>query len=297
MSKILVSIIIPTFEGIELLKKNLPLLFSVMEKQKISYEVIVVDNGSTDGSVGFIKRNYPQVSVIRHKYNKGFSPAITTGYKYSKGKYLVLLNNDVVPKADFLIPSLKHFADNKLFAVSFHEEGYGPARGEFIKGFLHHLSMAETNVPCKTFWVSGGSGVFSKEIWRKLKGFDETLFAPFYWEDLDLSYRALKRGYKILWEPTSFVDHEHESTSKKLPHNYVTNIKERNELLFIWKNITSDNLFKQHLKGLLGRVIAHPGYLKIVLLALGKLSQVRFARKKEKSETIVSDEAIFAYFA
>ena len=154
----------------------------------------------------------------------------------------------------------------------------------------------KTNKVHDTFWVSGGSGIFRRDYWMTLGGMDEKLFSPFYWEDLDLGYRALKRGYRLLWDPDSRVLHEHESTIGLLPKKYVDRIRERNQLIFIWKNITSPILIRKHIVGLLKRVLRHPGYIKIVIMALIKIRLILGARKKEKKACKVSDEAIFARF-
>jgi GT2 family glycosyltransferase len=125
---------------------------------------------------------------------------------------------------------------------------------------------------------------------------DEKLFSPFYWEDVDLSYRALKRGFRLLWEPKAKVIHHHESTIGKISRKYRQRIQERNQLIFIWKNLTSPILFRKHVLGVFRRVSLHPGYLIIVLMALRKIKGVVKVRKREKKESKVSDEAIFARF-
>ncbi|KKR84825.1 MAG: Glycosyl transferase, family 2 [Candidatus Woesebacteria bacterium GW2011_GWB1_41_10] len=129
----------------------------------------------------------------------------------------------------------------------------------------------------------------------KLGGMDEKLF-PAYWEDLDLCYRALKRGFRLIWEPSAKVVHEHETTYSKMPKKYFQRMKERNQLLLIWKNLTSSSLFRKHLVGLVRRILKGPGYIRIVFMALGKLKDVIRLRNKEIKETWVSDEAIFASF-
>ncbi len=130
----------------------------------------------------------------------------------------------------------------------------------------------------------------------ELGGMDEKLLSPLYWEDLDLSYRAQKRGYELLWEPKAMVTHEHESTVKKLPIRYVQRIQERNQLLFIWKNLTSRILFRKHIIGLLKRAATHPGYLLIIFSALRFIFKVIKARNIEAKEAKISDEAIFNRF-
>lgn len=291
------SVIIPNFNGKNLLAANLPMVLAAMENIENEIgEIIVVDDGSKDESVKFIKGNFPQITLIKHTKNRGFSAAVNTGARAAGGELLVLLNSDVAPGPGFLKTMNKHFENPRVFAVSMHEKGYGWARGGFIGGYVSLAMGREGDKASRSFYVSGGSGIFRRSTWMKLGGMDEKLFSPFYWEDIDICYRAAKRGYQLLWEPDSLVVHNHESTVKMLPKRYVARVRERNQLLFIWKNITSKNLFGKHMVGLLKRLAGHPGYIRIILMSLGKLTIVIKARKKEKKESKVSDEAIFARF-
>lgn len=292
-----VSIIIPNHNGEKLLERNLPHVLNAQKnKENNIIEIIVVDDASPDGSVNLLKKKFPEVKVIKHKINRGFSSSVNTGARTSTGDLLVLLNTDVIPEKDFLASVLPLFKDDGVFAISFSEKGYSWAKGKFENGFVEHGLGTKTKKVHDTFWVSGGSGIFRRDYWMTLGGMDEKLFSPFYWEDLDLGYRALKRGYKLLWDPDSRVLHKHESTIGLLPKRYVERIRERNQLIFIWKNITSPILIRKHIIGLLKRVIRHPGYIKIVIMALFKIRQTLKARKKEKKACKVSDEAIFARF-
>ncbi len=293
-----VSIIIPNWNGEDLLEKNLPKVLRAYENKKNSIaEIIIVDDGSSDDSVVFLKRNYAgRVKVVVHKINRGFSSAINTGVRTATSGLVCLLNSDVIPEKDFLERVLPHFEDERVFAVSLHEEGYGSAKGKFVDGFIGHEGLPAGEETVESFWANGGSGVFRRSIWMELKGMDEVLLSPFYWEDIDLSYRAHKRGYKVLWEPNAYVSHEHESSIKKLSPAFVARIRERNQLLFIWKNLTSRRLFRKHINGLFNRIIKHPGYVRILFMALSKFGMVRKLRAKEKREAKISDEAIFAMF-
>lgn len=294
-----VSIVIPNWNGKELLEKNLPAVLEAAANPKNSIlEVIVVDDKSTDDSVEFLEKNYKeQVRIVRHTKNRGFPSSVNTGTRTARGTIVCLLNTDVIPQKNFLEKAEKHFEDSNVFAVSLHERGYGPSVGKFEFGFIGFGPGKETDKFQNTFWVSGGSGLFRRSVWMRLKGFDEVLLSPYYWEDVDICYRAAKRGYKLLWEPTAIVEHKHESTMKKLNQKKVSKIKERNQLVFIWKNLTSANMFRKHIRGLLRRTLKNPGYIRIVFLALSKLPKIISARKKEKKEGRVSDEAIFARFS
>ena len=291
------SIIIPNYNTDFLLEKNLPVVLKAVGNSKNNIiEIILVDDGSQDKSAYVVRKNFAQIKLIRHTKNRGFSASVNTGARAARGDLLVLLNTDVLPAEDFLEKVTPLFEDPKVFAVSLNEGGYSWAKAVFKDGFIGHTPGDKDNKVHESFWVSGGSGVFRHSIWNKLGGMDEKLLSPFYWEDLDIAYRAHKRGYKLLWSPDGRVEHKHETTIKKLPQAYVQRIRERNHLLFIWKNLTSTNLFRRHIKGLTQRLVKSPGYLRIVLMALTRLSAVRKARKKEKKETKLSDEQIFSKF-
>lgn len=292
------SIIIPNFNGELLLAKNLPYVTHAMNnKENNIMEIIVVDDGSWDGSVKLLKDKFSEVKVIKHKVNRGFSAAVNTGVRGSSGDLIVLLNSDVVPSEDFLVNTLPHFKNPKVFAISLHEKGYGWARGGFKDGYIQILPGEESDSFHESFYVSGGSGVFRRTIWMELGGMDEELLSPFYWEDIDLSFRAAKRGYIVGWEPESRVVHNHESTMSKLSKGYVARIRERNQLLCLWKNLTSPNLVRKYIVGLFARLVRHPGYIRVVFMALGKLGIALKKRKREIKESKVSDEAIFARFS
>lgn len=293
-----ISVVIPNFNGEKLLDNNLPVILNAKENQGNQIiEIIIVDDGSTDRSVKLITSKFPQVKLVKHKTNRGFSAAVNTGVRTAKGDLVCLLNSDVTPGNNFLESVFPHFLNPKIFAVSLNESGeFGWARGTFIDGFIGHSPGVKTQAPHDTFWVSGGSGVFRRRTWIDLGGMDEKLFSPFYWEDVDLCYRALKRGYKLIWDPDTKVEHVHETTINRFSKKYVNGVMERNQLLFIWKNLTSTNLFRKHLIGLVKRLVKHPGYVKIVLMAMGKTAVLVKARGREVKEAKISDEAIFSRF-
>jgi GT2 family glycosyltransferase len=99
-----------------------------------------------------------------------------------------------------------------------------------------------------TLWVSGGSGAFRKSIWEKLGGLNE-LYAPFYWEDIDLSYRAIKSGYEVLFESKSVVVHEHEQGAirNKYSEFKIKTTAYKNQFIFVWENITDFPLRVSHI--------------------------------------------------
>lgn len=258
-----VSIVIPNYNGENLLKRNLPkVIESVSDFKNGEIEIIVADDCSTDKSLVEIQnvkgKSQPdsigiKFKIIVNEKNLGFSSTINKGVEKSSGEIIILLNTDVTPEKDFLIPLLRHFKDPKIFAVGCMDKSLengkvilrGRGIGKWQKGFLMHGrgEVDKTN----TLWVSGGSGAFRKSIWDKLSGFDP-LYNPFYWEDIDLSYRALKSGYKVYFEKESIVTHEHEkgAIQKTYSRFIVKTIAYRNQFIFVWKNVTDLGLQFSH---------------------------------------------------
>ena len=238
------SIVIPNYNGRHLLKKNLPAVLKACRAWgKTDWEVIVVDDASTDGSLGFLKNNYSQIKVVEHQKNQRFAAACNSGVNAAKGEIVVLLNNDVVPELDFLKPLLVHFKNLEVFAVGCKEKNIkdgkvvysGRGLGKFKRGFLVHW-RAEDQDRTDTLWATAGSMAVNRKKWLKLGGMD-TLFRPAYWEDIDLSWRAKKQGWKVFFEPKSEVFHQHETTNiaafgKKQMKKYAY----KNQFLFVWKN-------------------------------------------------------------
>src|SRR3989344_1830319 len=254
-----VTIAIPNFNGEKLLEKNLP---NILESGV--NEVIVLDDGSGDKSLELLSKftiDNGQLRIIKHGKNKGFIPSVNELVKNAAGELVVLLNNDVWVERDFLKPLTKHFENSKVFAVNLHEEGEGPSVSFWKEGFYEFKRGEESGNIQKSAWASGGSAVFRKSIWKKLGGFDE-IYTPFYWEDIDISFRAIKVGYEVLWEPDAKVKHEHETTIKRnFNARYIKWVQDRNQLLFIWKNITDSDLKSEYRKGLVKRLfISGLGY-------------------------------------
>ena len=292
-----ISIIIPNWNGRKLLEKNLPAVFDAIHNtQDAICEIIVVDDASPDDSNQFLEKNYPQIKIVRHKKNLGFAVACNSGVKVARGEIVVLLNLDVVPEKDALEKILLDFEDENIFAVSFNEPKWSWAKIVWKNGFIEHEPGRKINKTHISAWASGGSAAFRKSIWEKLGGFDE-IYKPFYWEDIDLGYRAWKRGYKILWEPKAIVHHEHEVViGKHFSQKYIDFISERNRLLFIWKNITTPKMIFEHKINLWKRIFSNPGYLKIIGAAIIKYPVIIPRRIKEFRQRKVYDREIFAQF-
>ena len=262
-----ISVIVTNWNGKDLLKKNLE---EIIKKSPEAQEIILADDASQDDSVQFAKslqKKYPKLKIISHKKNLGFGDNSNYAVNKSQGDLVVLLNNDIRPHSKYISNSLKHFKDPKVFGVGFAELGHENwARIFWRNGYLQHQPGLENKKTHISAWVSGGSSIIRKSLFQKLGGFD-SVYEPFYSEDLDIGYRAWKSGYKLLWEPKSIVEHKHESTTSKFSRKFLDYVKERNRLLNTWRNITDPSLLSGNRMALIGRVLSGPNYIKIIRAA------------------------------
>ncbi len=241
------SVVIPNWNGRELLERNLPSVVAAMESDP-GNEIIVVDNGSADGSAELIRTRFPGVRLLELQENRGFGGGSNAGVEAARNSVVVLLNNDMRVEPDFLAPLLAGFTDEKVFAVSCQiffsdsakvRQETGLTEGWWETGSLrvrHRVDDRVTRLfPC--FYGGGGSCAFDRRKFLALGGFDG-LYAPFYLEDADLGYLAWKRGWKVLYQPASRVYHEHRGTiGRKFTPGQIQAVLHRNFLLFAWKNI------------------------------------------------------------
>lgn len=241
------SVVIPNWNGRDLLEKYLPSVITALAGHP-GNEVVVVDNGSTDGSAQFLRECFPQVKLVALPTNLGFGGGSNAGFRAAKNGIVVLLNSDMRVEPDFLAPLLEGFHDPRVFAVSCQifftdpakkREETGLTQGWWADGGLrvrHRLDdRLSERMPC--FYGGGGSCAFDRHKFLELGAFDE-LLKPFYLEDTDLGYQAWKRGWWVYYEPRSVVWHEHRGTiGKKFSPVYIQGVLKKNFILFVWKNI------------------------------------------------------------
>ncbi len=250
------SVVIPNWNGKDLLEKYLPSVIEAMSGHPDN-EVIVVDNGSSDGSAQFMRERFPGVKVVALENNLGFGRGSNRGFREASNDIVVLLNSDMRVAPDFLTPLLKGFEDADVFAVSCQiffsdankvREETGLTQARWRRGVLELRHRIDEEVkdlyPC--FYGGGGSCAFDRRKFLELGGFDEVL-RPFYLEDTDMSYGAWKRGWRVLYQPQSHVWHEHRGTiGKKFSQHYIHSVVRKNFVLFAWKNIHSPKMLLEH---------------------------------------------------
>ncbi len=250
------SIVVPNWNGRDLLERFLPSWIAAIAHHPGS-EIIVVDNGSTDGSAAWMSENYPEVRVLALSRNLGFGGGSNAGVRAAKNEIIVLLNSDMRVEPNFLEPLLDGFTDENVFAVSAQiylgdpskrREETGLTQGWWQDGGLRVSHREDAAVdrlfPC--FYGGGGSCAIDRRKFLELGGFDR-LLAPFYLEDTDLGYLAWKRGWKVLYQPASVVYHEHRGTiGKRFTPEYIQSVLQKNFVLFTWKNIHSWRRLCEH---------------------------------------------------
>lgn len=287
-----VSVVIPNWNGEEKLKLNLP---AVMELKVL--EVIVSDDNSTDNSVKLIEENFPQIKLIKRKVQGGFSTNVNEGVSQTSGDLIFLLNTDAIPNPECLKYALPHFEKEKVFSVSC-SSGGSYAWAKFDQGYFWHFMADKVTDSHQTLWSSGGSGIFRKKIWEELGGLDN-LFNPFYEEDVDLGYRATKRGYINIFEPRSKVEHYKEIgvIAQNYSQTKVARVAQRNQLFLIWKNIHDHKMIRQHLIYLAKRLITQPKYWLVFLSAFIHLPAILSERRVEKKAAKLTDQEVLTKFS
>lgn len=316
-----VSIVIPTWNGRHLLERGLP---SVMEaaqayarEKSTAAEVIVVDDGSTDGTTDWLRAAYPHITTVRKEINEGFASASNAGFARAASPITVLLNNDVGVRKDFLSYLVPHFSDPTVFAVGCkaldaetHAVITAGKIGEFKRGFwrvfgnydvveaiMSHGQMLSPNIQCYSILASGGFSAFSTEKVRELGGFNQ-LLDPFYWEDADLSLRAWKRGWKILYEPRAIVYHATSSTiGTHFDRRQITMIAQRNRLITHWINLHDPIWVMEHI-GMVALLILSSlltlnfPFLRALAAAVRLLPHIRERRRVERRAIRLSDREL-----
>jgi GT2 family glycosyltransferase len=283
-----ISIVITSYNGRHLLEKHLS---DVKKNSPEAKQIFVYDDAGDDDTPNWIAANYPKVIFQRNKKNLGFTKNTNAAISNCDTEFVVLLNNDVSPGQGYLKSALKNFSDPKVIAVTFSEKEHSWPKVSWSEGKLQFSEGEDLTKAKSCAWPSGGSSIIRKSLWDKLGGYNE-IYSPGYWEDIDFGWRAWKRGYKIIWDPKATVDHQHESTFKKLNKNFVSLIKERNELLFTWQNITDAELILSHVRFLFKRTLWHPGYIKVIVAALSFSPKVILNRVNNKRFSVLSDQQL-----
>lgn len=294
-----VSVVIPSFNGSALLARFLPDLSRALEAEPGEHQVVVVDNASSDDTVAMLKERHPSVEVVELEENLGFGPAVNAGLKSVRHPWVLCLNNDIRVEPDFLGPLLEAAKEEALFAAvprillpRFGGRVESVMEGEFRDGFIEAtqpgLAVRGPSFPepRKVLFSVGGASLFHTERLRELGGFDPVYF-PFYWEDVDLGYRAWRRGWTIRYIPESVVHHRHRGTiGGRYSAGEVKRAMLKTQLLFHWKNLHDPEMLRRHLFGILLRLLDEDirgdrAFLDALHLALQDFEKILLGRAEE----------------
>ncbi len=246
-----ISVVILNWNTGALLKKFLPIVIENSENENV--EIVLADNGSTDDSVQWVTQTFKQVRIIALPKNFGFAEGYNIALKQIDSDYSVLLNSDVAPAKNWLIPLLEtmiNFPETAACVpkiMSFNEPNkfeYAGACGGFIdrfgytfcRGRIFNISETDNgqyNKPGKIFWGSGSALMIKTSLFLQTGGLDNDFFA--HMEEIDWCWRVKNRGYDIRFVPDSAIYHLGGGTlSYKSPRKAYLNF--RNNLLLIIKN-------------------------------------------------------------
>lgn len=239
-----VTVIIPNLNGMAYLKGCLS---SLQDQSMEEFDIILVDNGSTDGSVEYVRKAFPQVWIRRFRKNTGFCRAVNAGIAMSHTPYVILLNNDTVCGRRFveeLLRAIKGrpqcFSCSSKMVQMRHPElmddggddycalGWAFANG---KGKPAYLFNKERRV----FAACAGAAIYRRSALEEIGLFDERHFA--YLEDIDIGYRARIQGYENWFVPGAVVYHLGSATSGSTHNAFKVSLASRNSVYLVWKNM------------------------------------------------------------
>jgi len=279
----LVSIVLINYNGKFLLERFLP---SVANLEYPNYEVIILDNASTDGSSEFIKKKYPQFKVVQNKENSGTAEGSNIGARYARGDWIFWLSNDMELEPMMLNYMLEKVESDHRIGICtckmrrITEEGnqlnvIDSVGGDVdIFGFpymrgVNQEDRSQWNNSDEIFFSFGGAMLIKREVFKETGGYDERTFT--LGDDIDLSWRARLLGYKVVVEPKAVLYHRVSATlGTRFGRSQKRFMSERNTLLMLFKNYSLFALmgiFPIYLLILFGEII--------FFLLLGKLVLVR----------------------
>ncbi len=274
-------------------------------------EIIVVDNGSTDGSADAVRKDFPSVRVVGLPENR-YIFSLNAGLDVARGRYVAFCNNDMVVESNFVDEALSCFVSEDIFAVCSRvldrngfEQGTRTA-GYWKHGLIFYQPLPHDERSTDCFFAVGGQSFFRRDLLSAMGSIDELLW-PMYHEDIELSYRAWKNGYRVVYAPGSVCHHRGGQTSRRVfTATQLRSFVRQNELLIVWKDVTDRGLLVDHLVWILPRlVVALLRWDKGTLIGFGSalkrlpravrarsLAQERFRRTDREVLELVSASAI-----
>lgn len=246
------DIVIPNFNGKVFLRNCLD---SLRQQSCSDFKVIIVDNGSKDGSVELLRQEYPEVQLIAWDENRGFSAAVNAGIMAGSAPFVFLLNNDTELDEQCLVNLLTAAttkSEYDFFAakmLNYHDRDRLDGAGDaFLRGGVgYRLGTMEKDSECysnakQVFGACAGAALYRREFFNELGLFDEDFFA--YLEDVDLNLRANSRGKKCWYVPDARVYHIGSATTGSKINEFTVSLSTRNNFSILIKNYPLSLLFR-----------------------------------------------------
>jgi len=243
-----VTVIVLNFNGRDYLGACLDSLLA-LDYPRDRLELLVVDNGSVDGSAAFVRQAYPDVRLLELPDNRGFAAGNNAGAQAARGTYLAFLNNDMRVDPRWLIEMVEAIqtADD-VVSVGARILTWDGSGIDFVGGTLNFYGMGfqpEDMVKAsegvhEVLFACGGAMLIRRDIFLESGGFDESFFA--YFEDVDLGWRLWVLGYRVLLAPRAVAYHRGHATGKKFEVERRALLYERNALAAILKNYGDETL-------------------------------------------------------
>lgn len=243
------SLIVLNFNGQGVIAPCLDSLVLSMDSRD---EIIVVDNASTDSSIELLRRRR-DINLIELPHNT-FIFGLNEGLARARGEFVAFLNNDIVVEQDFVEHCVARFDDgDDVFAVcprilemSGREQG-SRTSGFWHRGLIFYRPLPHSPVPTDCFFAVGGQSFFRHDMLREIGSIDPLLW-PMYHEDIELSYRAWKRGWRVRYAPDAVAHHVGgHSSQRAFSPSQLRAFVRQNEYLTIWKDVTDKRLLAEHL--------------------------------------------------
>lgn len=304
-----ISVVIPNYNGSNLLPVIIPPLIGALKNSGLQFEIIVSDDNSTDDSVSFLKNKFPEIILIVNNENKGFAHTINKGIFVAKYSFILFLNSDVIITENYFPPLLRYFDREDTFGVMGRILGWDD---EVIQDAAKYPSFHAAKIkttgnyllesPGKNDWLysmylSGANAFVDRKKLFELGGFDE-IYSPFYVEDYDLSLRAWRVGWKCYYEHFAVCRHRTSvSIKSKSSQFFIKKIYYRNKMflhyihlsgvqLWVWYfQLIAETLF-YFIKGKIYFIAA----LKLFLLNKGEasLSKKEFLNSRSGKKELLS---------
>lgn len=239
-----ISVIIPNYNGEKIIDGCIQ---SLLQQEYKDFNIIVVDNNSTDDSVKIIEEKYPSITLIKNNENLGFAAAVNIGIKVSKSDFVALLNNDTEVDTKWLGNLYSVVSkDDKIFSASskmirFYERDIIDDAGDQynLLGWAYKrgdgASVDKFNKNKVVFSTCAGAGLYRRKVFEEIGYFDENFFA--YLEDIDVSFRGNIHGYKNVYVNDAIVYHMVSATSGSRHNEFKVKLASRNSIYLIRKNM------------------------------------------------------------